>query len=44
MFVICSNCITFAPPLEKSPIVKGYRRQDKLHRNMKVMKFGGKRP
>ena len=41
MFVICSNCITFAPPLEKSPIVKGYRRQDKLHRNMKVMKFGG---
>ena len=41
MFVFCSNCITFAPPLEKSPIVKGYRRQDKLHRNMKVMKFGG---
>ena len=40
-FVICSNSITFAPPLEKSPIVKGYRRQDKLHRNMKVMKFGG---
>ena len=40
-FVICPNSITFAPPLEKSPIVKGYRRQDKLHRNMKVMKFGG---
>ena len=34
-------CSIFAAPLEKSPIVKGYRRQDKLHRNMKVMKFGG---
>ena len=34
-------CYIFAAPLEKSPIVKGYRRQDKLHRNMKVMKFGG---
>ena len=32
---------TFAPPSEESPIVKGYRQQDKLHRNMKVMKFGG---
>ena len=32
---------TFAAPLEESPLVLGYRRQDKLHRNMKVMKFGG---
>ena len=27
--------------MEKAPLVEGYRRQDKLHRNMKVMKFGG---
>jgi len=27
--------------MEEAPLVKGYRRQDKLHRNMKVMKFGG---
>ena len=39
--VISTLLCNFAPPLEKSPIVKGYRRQDKLHRNMKVMKFGG---
>ena len=35
------KCITFAAPMEEAPLVKGYRRQDKLHRNMKVMKFGG---
>ena len=39
--VVSDFCYIFAAPLEKSPIVKGYRRQDKLHRNMKVMKFGG---
>ena len=33
--------INFAAPLEESPLVMGYRRKDKLHRNMKVMKFGG---
>ena len=27
--------------MEEAPLVEGYRRQDKLHRNMKVMKFGG---
>ena len=32
---------TFVPLLEHSPLVEGYRRQDKLHRNMKVLKFGG---
>ena len=32
---------TFAPPMEEAPFVKGYRGQDKLHRNMKVLKFGG---
>ena len=32
---------TFVPLLEHSPLVEGYRWQDKLHRNMKVLKFGG---
>ena len=27
--------------MEKAPLVEGYRWKDKLHRNMKVMKFGG---
>ena len=27
--------------MEKAPLVEGYHRKDKLHRNMKVMKFGG---
>jgi len=27
--------------MEKAPIVEGYHRKDKLHRNMKVLKFGG---
>ena len=27
--------------MEQAPLVKGYHRKDKLHRNMKVMKFGG---
>ena len=39
--VISTIYCTFAAPLEESPLVLGYRRQDKLHRNMKVMKFGG---
>ena len=36
--VISTIYCTFAAPLEESPLVLGYRRQDKL---MKVMKFGG---
>ena len=39
--VFCSLIRTFVAPLEESPLVLGYRWQDKLHRNMKVMKFGG---
>ena len=39
--VICFLIRTFAPPLEEALFVEGYRRKDKLHRNMKVMKFGG---
>ncbi len=39
--VISTIYCTFAAPLEESPLVLGYRWQDKLHRNMKVMKFGG---
>ena len=27
--------------MEQAPLVEGYRWKDKLHRNMKVMKFGG---
>ena len=27
--------------MEQAPLVEGYRWQDKLHRNMKVLKFGG---
>ena len=39
--VFCSLISTFVAPMEQSPVVQGYRRQDKLHRNMKVLKFGG---
>ena len=39
--VFCSLISTFFAPMEQSPVVQGYRRQDKLHRNMKVLKFGG---
>jgi len=33
--------VTFAAPVDEALLVKGYRWQDKLHRNMKVLKFGG---
>ncbi len=39
--VFCSLISTFVAPMEQSPLVQGYHRQDKLHRNMKVLKFGG---
>ena len=38
---VWKKCSTFAAPMEQAPLVEGYRRQDKLHRNMKVLKFGG---
>ena len=39
--VFCSLIRTFVPPMEHALLVKGYRRRQKLHRNMKVLKFGG---
>ena len=40
-FAFCSLIRTFVPPMEHALLVKGYRRRQKLHRNMKVLKFGG---
>ncbi len=39
--VFCSLIRTFVPPMDYALLVKGYRRRQKLHRNMKVLKFGG---
>ena len=40
-FAFCSLIRTFVPPMEYALLVKGYRRRQIIHRNMKVLKFGG---
>ena len=40
-FAFCLLIRTFVPPMEYALLVKGYRRRQIIHRNMKVLKFGG---
>ncbi len=40
-FAFCSLIRTFVAPMEYALLVKGYRRRQIIHRNMKVLKFGG---